>query len=105
MWAIVFVAVLVGCAEPIEIDYSGPVADWPEYGREKGGSRYSSLDQITRDNVDRLEAVSRLAGEAPLLVLDQFEEVLNPEARQSCGGAPSARRARAALSGARDQPP
>ena len=46
---------LMGCTEPIEIDYSGPVADWAEYGKVKGGNRYSSLDQITRDNVDRLE--------------------------------------------------
>ncbi len=52
---IVLLILLVGCAEPIEIDYSGPVADWPEYGAVKGGGRYSPLDQITRDNVDQLE--------------------------------------------------
>jgi quinoprotein glucose dehydrogenase len=52
---IALLVLLVGCGEPIEIDYSGPVADWSEYGAVKGGGRYSSLDQITRDNVDRLE--------------------------------------------------
>ncbi len=52
---LVFLVFLAGCTEPIEIDYSGPVADWAEYGAVKGGSRYSSLNQITRDNVDRLD--------------------------------------------------
>ena len=52
---IALLASLAGCSEPIEIDYSGPVGDWIEYGKVKGGNRYSSLDQITRDNVDHLE--------------------------------------------------
>lgn len=29
--------------------------DWPSYGNDVGGSRYSPLDQINRDNVDELE--------------------------------------------------
>jgi len=29
--------------------------DWPSYGNNVGGSRYSPLDQINRDNVDELE--------------------------------------------------
>lgn len=33
-----------------------PVAGWPVYGGGPGGSRFSSLDQITTDNVDELEA-------------------------------------------------
>ncbi len=38
------------------INFSGgPVADWPVYGRDDGGTRYSTLDQINRDNVTRLE--------------------------------------------------
>ena len=32
----------------------GPVADWPAYGNDAGGARYSPLTQITRDNVSRL---------------------------------------------------
>lgn len=32
----------------------GPVADWPAYGRDPGGSRYSPLVQINRENVSRL---------------------------------------------------
>ncbi len=36
-----------------------------------------------RDFVDRLSEVERLAGEAPILVLDQFEDVLSPEASEA----------------------
>ncbi|MBI4421925.1 MAG: pyrroloquinoline quinone-dependent dehydrogenase, partial [Gemmatimonadetes bacterium] len=31
------------------------VADWPAYGRDPGGTRYSPAAQITRDNVARLQ--------------------------------------------------
>lgn len=48
-------ALLLGCSEPTPIDTSGPVADWPEYGGDKGGLRYSPLNQITAANVDDLE--------------------------------------------------
>ena len=33
----------------------GSVADWPAYGRDAGGSRYSPADQITRENVRQLK--------------------------------------------------
>ncbi|MFW6010288.1 MAG: PQQ-binding-like beta-propeller repeat protein, partial [Gemmatimonadota bacterium] len=36
-------------------DYSGPVAGWPSYGNDPGGTRYSPLTQITPDNVADLE--------------------------------------------------
>lgn len=39
------------------LDQSGPIADWPEYGGDKGGASYSPLRQITPDNVGRLEVV------------------------------------------------
>ena len=29
--------------------------DWPAYGRDAGGTRYSPLKQITRDNVSKLK--------------------------------------------------
>ncbi len=29
--------------------------DWPYYGYDRGGSRFSPLDQINRQNVDQLE--------------------------------------------------
>jgi quinoprotein glucose dehydrogenase len=49
------VALTFGCSSGSEVDYSGPVAGWPEYGAAKGGGRYSPLTQITRQNVDELE--------------------------------------------------
>jgi quinoprotein glucose dehydrogenase len=46
---------LVACDPPSEIDLSGPVAEWHYYGGNAGGQRFSPLNQITADNVDRLE--------------------------------------------------
>ena len=48
-------ALLLACGSPEPVDLSGPVADWPEYGGDKGGLRWSPLDQITPENVHRLE--------------------------------------------------
>jgi quinoprotein glucose dehydrogenase len=49
-----------GCTEPPPpLDMSGPTADWPHYGRGLDGLRYSPLDQIDTENVDRLEEVWR----------------------------------------------
>ncbi|MGA9770281.1 MAG: pyrroloquinoline quinone-dependent dehydrogenase [Blastocatellia bacterium] len=59
--------------------------DWPAYGRDGGGTRYSPLDQITRDNVKNLKiawqyrtgaagekgrAASRAAFEATPIMVD-----------------------------------
>lgn len=42
--------------EPALRDDSGPgAAGWPVYGGSPGGTRYSPLSQITRENVSRLE--------------------------------------------------
>jgi quinoprotein glucose dehydrogenase len=35
----------------------GPTADWPYYGGDAGGSRYSPLTQIDKTNVSRLQVV------------------------------------------------
>ncbi len=43
------------CSGPVSVDLSGPTADWPEYGGDKGGLRWSPLDQIRRENVRHLE--------------------------------------------------
>lgn len=37
------------------IPMDGPVAGWPDYGNDKGGTRYSPLTQITPHNVQHLE--------------------------------------------------
>ncbi len=44
---------LCACGAPPAMD--GPVADWPVYGGDPGGSRHSSLTQITPENVGGLE--------------------------------------------------
>jgi quinoprotein glucose dehydrogenase len=48
-------AAALACGSPRPLDASGPVADWPAYGGDAGGLRYSPLTQITRENVGDLE--------------------------------------------------
>lgn len=52
--AVRFALVLAG-GGGVDISAGGPVSGWPVYGHDPGGSRYSALDQIDRDNVSRLE--------------------------------------------------
>jgi quinoprotein glucose dehydrogenase len=47
--------VLLACGAPAPLDLSGPTADWPAYGGDAGGLRYSPLTQITPANVADLE--------------------------------------------------
>jgi quinoprotein glucose dehydrogenase len=51
---VLILAVLRG-GGPGPIDYSGPVANWLDYGNSRGGDRFSPLTQITPDNVRHLE--------------------------------------------------
>jgi quinoprotein glucose dehydrogenase len=44
----------LGCGG-VPRDDAGPVADWPAYGGDAGGQRFSPLTQITPENVDALE--------------------------------------------------
>jgi quinoprotein glucose dehydrogenase len=54
-WVAGLSLLLVGCSEPVAIDYSGPIGEWTAYGGDGGGSRYSPLTQIARKNVAALE--------------------------------------------------
>lgn len=45
----------LACDRRAPVDNLGPTADWPEYGGDKGGQRYSRLTQITPENVADLE--------------------------------------------------
>src|SRR2546423_2671446 len=50
MVPVLFVSLgVAACHKPVRVDYSGPIAEWPEYGGDKAGLRYSPLTQITRD--------------------------------------------------------
>src|SRR5215510_2519832 len=46
---LVFVTVFAARAQPVPQN-----GDWPIYGRDAGGTRYSPLDQINTQNVQRL---------------------------------------------------
>jgi quinoprotein glucose dehydrogenase len=55
------------------VDYSGPTAEWPEWGAAPGGGRFSPLGQITRENVAALEVAwtyhtGHLRGDAKYVV-------------------------------------
>jgi len=43
-----------GAGAPPSLDLSGPVADWPDYGRGKTALSWSPVSQITPDNVAHL---------------------------------------------------
>jgi quinoprotein glucose dehydrogenase len=56
------IATAAACGAPAVWNYreaSAPVesVDWPTYGRDPGGSRYSPLRQVTRSNVRYLEPI------------------------------------------------
>ena len=47
---------LLSCAPATTPDTLSPTdAEWPEYARDKAGTKYSPLDQINRDNVHNLQ--------------------------------------------------
>ena len=57
-FGVALAATILGCADDRwsgPLDLSGPVADWPEYGGDKGGLKYSPLAQIDAGNVARLK--------------------------------------------------
>ncbi|HSJ99006.1 MAG TPA: hypothetical protein VLC53_18160, partial [Myxococcota bacterium] len=53
--ALVAAAALACGGDPPPLDGSGPVADWPAWGGDPGGLRWSPLSQIHRGNVEHLE--------------------------------------------------
>jgi quinoprotein glucose dehydrogenase len=58
--AIAAMATLLGCESPPPRAAGGVTAGWPVYGGDAGGSRYSPLDQISRENVRFLEEAWRI---------------------------------------------
>jgi len=53
--ALLLPGVLAGCGETPGIDYEGPIAGWEHWGGNAGGTRFSSLTQITPANVEHLQ--------------------------------------------------
>lgn len=54
--AVAGLLLLRGRDPEVVVPSGGPVADWPAYGRDPGGSRYSPVAQINRENVKHLGA-------------------------------------------------
>ena len=53
---VVVVLVALGCGPgPVPVPEGGPVAGWPEYGADPGGTRHSPLTQLDPENVHALE--------------------------------------------------
>ncbi|MCZ6782716.1 MAG: pyrroloquinoline quinone-dependent dehydrogenase [Proteobacteria bacterium] len=46
---------LLACSDSAPVDLSGPLAQWPDYGGDKGGLNWSPLTQIDTANVGDLE--------------------------------------------------
>lgn len=60
-----FLALLFGCQAVPEADERG--VEWPVYGGDPGGMKYSALTEINRENVQRLElAWTWNTGEGPM---------------------------------------
>lgn len=61
---IVILAIAIG-AWTVHGQAPGPYRGWPAYGGGPEGIRYSSLDQINRENVRKLEIQDDLRGAPP----------------------------------------
>lgn len=70
------IATLIVLLSPPLLAQSGASdGNWPAYAADSGSTKYSSLDQITADNVTDLQVVWRRPG------LDPFYLTINPEQR------------------------
>ena len=65
------VAIVMVLAVPLSAQHGAPASgEWPTYGGDLGGTKYSPLDQIDRDNFDRLEIVWRWRSADDFMSLD-----------------------------------
>src|SRR6516162_6449612 len=53
--AVLLIASVTGAPPSVSQTTSGTIADWPYYGGDAGGSRYSQLNEINRRNVAELK--------------------------------------------------
>lgn len=76
--SVVLALSLAACSPPPPSTL-GPVVDteWPQYGRDHGGERFSHLDQINRDTVAHLE-VAWIYQAGELDVIKRGEQPFNP---------------------------
>jgi quinoprotein glucose dehydrogenase len=52
---VALLGLLCACSGPSELDLTGPISDWPDYGGTRWGQRYSPVTQIAPGNVAELE--------------------------------------------------
>ena len=65
------VAIVMVMAVPVSAQHGAPASgEWPTYGGDLGGTKYSPLDQIDRDNFARLEIVWRWRSADAFMSLD-----------------------------------
>jgi glucose dehydrogenase len=55
--ALAAICLIFAISHPAAETASGTAGNWPFYGGDAGGSRYSPLDQITKSNVAQLKPV------------------------------------------------
>jgi glucose dehydrogenase len=61
-WSIVTVVAASALAAAIVTGKSEKNHDWPAYSADKGGTKYSPLDQINKDTVGKLQIAWRQSG-------------------------------------------
>jgi quinoprotein glucose dehydrogenase len=55
-WLLSFIVLIVA---PVSAQHGAPNGDWPYWGGDAGSTRYSALDQINKNNVQKLEIAWR----------------------------------------------
>ena len=76
----ILVVVIIACAtfsaaaSPAVAQYGAPNGEWPSYGGDLGGTKYSGLDQIDATNFDDLEIAWRWRSADETLDLDALRE-------------------------------
>ena len=68
-------AALLAAAFPAAAQYGAPNGEWPSYGGDVGGTKYSGLDQIDSTNFDDLEIAWRWRSADETLDLDALREI------------------------------
>ena len=68
-------AALFAAAGPAAAQHGAPNGEWPSYGGDLGGTKYSGLDQIDAGNFDDLEIAWRWRSADETLDLDALREI------------------------------
>ena len=64
----------IASGAPYAVDEASARGDWPHYGNDQGGSRFSPLEQINRSNVEKLQVAWTYRTGLPEDILGGFED-------------------------------